>query len=52
MNPFTLHQSSLIRDICHRLGKDIEAEGQVRRWYKLRDEVGSKFEKLTFASER
>jgi FMN phosphatase YigB (HAD superfamily) len=46
MNPFTLHQSALIREVYRELGKEGEAEEHVGRWYALRDEVGSRFEKL------
>lgn len=46
MNPFTLHQSALIRAVYTRLGKPEEVEEHVRRWYTLRDEVGSKYDKL------
>jgi len=43
MNPFTLHQSELIRSIYRRLGKEGEAEERVQMWYALRDSVGAKF---------
>lgn len=41
MNPFTLHQSALIRQIYSDLGRANEAEEHVRKWYKLRDSFGS-----------
>jgi FMN phosphatase YigB (HAD superfamily) len=37
MNPFTLHQSALIRQVYTQLGRAGEAEDRVRRWYALRD---------------
>jgi len=43
MNPFTLHQSALIREIYRSVGKEDEAEEHVKRWYALRDSVGSRF---------
>lgn len=41
MNPFTLHQSGIIRQIYAELGRPEEAEGRVQRWYRLRGSVGS-----------
>jgi len=41
MNPLTLHQSSVIREVYRELGREDEAEERVRRWYHLRDTVGS-----------
>ena len=43
MNPFTLHQSELIRSIYRKLGTEEEAEEHVRMWYALRDSVGAQF---------
>jgi FMN phosphatase YigB (HAD superfamily) len=40
MNPLTLHQSTVIREIYTELGRAEEAEGRVRRWYRLRDSMG------------
>ncbi len=41
MNPFTLHQSSVIREIYRELGREQESEERVHRWYRLRDSFGS-----------
>ncbi len=41
MNPFTLHQSALIRRVYSDLGKAEEAEVHVQKWYRLRDSFGS-----------
>lgn len=41
MNPFTLHQSEVIREIYRELGREEESEERVRRWYELRDTFGS-----------
>ncbi len=41
MNPFTLHQSSIIRDVYSQLGREGEAESKVQKWYRLRDSFGS-----------
>jgi len=41
MNPFTLHQSALIRQVYRQLGRPDEGEDRVRRWYALRDSFGS-----------
>lgn len=40
MNPLTLHQSAVIREIYRELGKPEEAEERVRRWYRLRNSMG------------
>ncbi len=37
INPYTLHQSQVIREICDELGKKEEAEHSVALWYELRD---------------
>jgi len=41
MNPFTLHQSAVIRQIYRELGREEEAERRVQKWYELRDSFGS-----------
>src|SRR5712691_2951731 len=41
MNPFTLHQSSIIRGVYRQLGREGEAESRVQKWYRLRDSFGS-----------
>lgn len=40
MNPLTLHQSTVIREIYRELGRGAEAEERVHRWYRLRDSMG------------
>src|SRR5262245_36053934 len=40
MNPFTLHQSRVIREIYGELGRAGEAEGRVERWYRARATMG------------
>lgn len=41
MNPFTLHQSAVIREVYRNLGREGEAEERVQKWYALRDRFGS-----------
>ena len=41
MNPFTLHQSTIIHDVYKQLGREEEAESKVQKWYRLRDSFGS-----------
>ncbi len=41
MNPFTLHQSVLIRRIYEDLGRPEEAEERIQKWYRLRNSFGS-----------
>ena len=40
MNPFTLHQSAVIREIYRELGRPVEAEDRVQRWYRARATMG------------
>lgn len=40
MNPLTLHQSAVIREIYRDLGRGAEADDRVRRWYSVRDTMG------------
>lgn len=40
MNPLTLHQSTVIREVYSELGRAEEAEERVRRWYTLRNTMG------------
>jgi len=40
MNPLTLHQSAVIREIYRDLGRAAEADERVERWYKVRDTMG------------
>jgi len=42
MNPYTLHQSELIKRIYSELGRAGEADDRVRRWRSLRDSVGQR----------
>ncbi|MDV3292746.1 MAG: hypothetical protein LYZ70_00570 [Nitrososphaerales archaeon] len=41
MNPYTLHQSTLIRRIYAEIGRPNEAEERVQKWYRLRNAAGS-----------
>ncbi len=41
MNPLTLHHSVVIPEVYRSLGREHEAPMRLRRWYKLRDSVGS-----------
>ncbi|OFW34188.1 MAG: hypothetical protein A3G76_05265 [Acidobacteria bacterium RIFCSPLOWO2_12_FULL_65_11] len=40
MNPLTLHQSAVIREIYGELGRAAEAEERVQRWYRVRATMG------------
>jgi hypothetical protein len=40
MNPMTLHQSAVIREIYRELGRAAEAEDVVKRWYSVRATMG------------
>ena len=40
MNPLTLHQSAVIRDIYSELGRAEEADERIQRYYRLRDAWG------------
>jgi hypothetical protein len=40
MNPLTLHQSAVIREIYRDMGRTAEAEDRVKRWYSVRATMG------------
>jgi hypothetical protein len=40
MNPLTLHQSIVIREVYRELGRPAEADDRVQRYYRSRDSMG------------
>ena len=40
MNPLTLHQSVVIREVYRELGRPAEADDRVQRYYRSRDRMG------------